>query len=391
MVATRSELNVALVDGIQGVAELVAFGQVERHQERVQTLSRDLAALQGRMAWISGLHGALMGLLVNLATLVVLVLAIPLVGEARLEGVYLAVLVLAVIACFEGVLPLPQAFQYLESCLEAARRLFAVVDAQPAVQDPPAPSPVPEKPGLVVEGLCFRYGPDEPLALDEISFALPPGGSLAIVGPSGAGKSTLVNLLLRFWDYEQGRITLGGHELRAYRQENLRRLMSVVSQRPHLFNATVRENLLLARPDAGATELIEAAQQAQIHEFIQALPQGYDTWIGEQGLRLSGGQRQRLAIARAFLKDAPLLILDEATADLDTLTEREVMRSIHGLMTGKTTLIITHRLIGLEEVDEIVVLRAGRIVERGRHHDLLQIDGLYRRMWELQNQVLSEV
>jgi thiol reductant ABC exporter CydC subunit len=390
MLAIRSELNVALVDGIQGVAELVAFGQQERHQQRVQTLSRELAALQGHMAWISGLHSALMGLLVNLATLVVLVLAIPLVSEARLEGVYLAVLVLAVIACFEGVLPLPQAFQYLESCLEAARRLFAVVDAQPAVQDPPAPSPAPVTPGLVVEGLCFRYGSEEPLALDQISFALPPGGSLAIVGPSGAGKSTLVNLLLRFWDYEQGHITLGGHELRAYRQEELRRLMSVVSQRPHLFNATVRENLLLAQPDASETELIAAAQQAQIHEFIQTLPQGYGTWVGEQGLRLSGGQRQRLAIARAILKDAPLLILDEATADLDTLTEREVMRSVHELMTGKTTLIITHRLLGLEEVDEILVLRAGRIVERGRHHDLLQMDGLYRRMWELQNQMLSE-
>jgi thiol reductant ABC exporter CydC subunit len=389
VVTIRSELNVALVDGVQGVAELLAYGQEQRHQKRVQALSRRLALLQGRMAWIGGLHGALMGLLVNLATLAVLVVAIPLVREARLEGVYLAVLVLAVIASFEAVMPLPQAFQYLENNLEAARRLFEVVDAQPAVVDPPSPSPSPGDCSLLVRGLSFRYGPDEPPALKDVSFALAAGGSLAVVGPSGAGKSTLINLLLRFWDYREGQITLGGHELRGYQQDDLRRLVGVVSQQAHLFNATVRENLLIARPGASQTDMVQAAQQAQIHEFIQTLPQGYDTWIGEQGLRLSGGQRRRLVIARALLKDAPILILDEATADLDPQTERQLMQAIQRLMMNKTVLIITHRLVGLEAVDEILVMRTGCIVERGRHHELLQMGGLYRRMWELQNQLLA--
>jgi ABC-type multidrug transport system fused ATPase/permease subunit len=241
--------------------------------------------------------------------------------------------------------------------------------------------------GLLVDGVSFRYQPGEPLALDRVSFALPQGGRLAIVGPSGAGKSTLVNLLLRFWEYEEGGIWLGGHELRRYRQEDLRRMLGVVSQHPHLFNATIRDNLLLARPDAAEADMVRAAQQAQLHDFVQALPHGYDTWIGEQGLRLSGGERRRLAIARALLKDTPLLILDEATADLDPLTERALLQAIHKLLECRTTLIVTHRLVGLEVADEILVLQAGRVVERGRHAELLQMAGLYRHMWELQRRL----
>jgi ATP-binding cassette subfamily C protein CydC len=227
--------------------------------------------------------------------------------------------------------------------------------------------------------------------LDGISFSLPQGGSLAVVGPSGAGKSTLAHLLLRFWDYEEGQITLGGHALRAYRGEDVRHTIGVVSQHTHLFNATVRDNLLLARPEASQADLERAARAAQIHDFVGSLPEGYDTWIGEGGLKLSGGQRQRLAIARALLKDAPILILDEPTANLDSLTERAVMESLQALMAGRTALIFTHRLVGLEAVDEILVLRAGRVVERGPHHDLMGMGGFYRRMWDLQRQTLQDI
>ena len=390
LVQVRAELNSTLLDGIQGTADLLAFDQVGRHLERLGSLGGELGNLQGHMAHISGLHGALAGLLMNLATVGVLAVAIPLVNRAQLGGVYLPLLAVAVISSFEAVLPLPQAFQYLENSLEAARRLFAVVDTEPAVSEPLSPAPTPSSYSLQVRDLRFAYEPGGPPSLDGLSFELPHGGQMAVVGPSGAGKSTLLHLLLRFWDYESGRILLGGRDLRAYRQEDVHRLVAVVSQRTHLFNATVRENLLLARPGATEAQMIHAARQADIHDFVQSLPQGYDTAVGEQGLRLSGGQRQRLAIARAILKDAPLLFLDEPTASLDAITERQVMGTLQSIMVGRTALVATHRLVGLEAADEILVLRAGRIVERGCHQDLLQAGGVYQRMWQLQTQVLAD-
>jgi ATP-binding cassette subfamily C protein CydC len=404
MVQARADLGSVLVDGIQGMAVLLAYGQGDRHRQQVQSLGRELGGLQGRMASLSGLNSALTGLLMNLAALAVLVVAIPMVRGGALDGVYLALLVLAVMSSFEAVLPLPQAFQYLENSLEAGRRLFEIVDTEPAVGRESGdralqPAPYPEfcRPpispfqpcDLHVENLTFAYNPADLPALDGISFDLPQGGWVAIVGPSGAGKTTLVRLLLRFWDYSSGQILLGGRELRDYDQEELRQRIAIVSQQTHLFNGSVQDNLLLARPEASEEKIVKAARQAHIHEFIQSLPQGYHTWIGEQGLRLSGGQRQRLAIARALLKDAPILILDEPTANLDALTERDVMGALQLLTAGRTTLTVTHRLVGLERVDEILVLVSGQIVERGRHPDLLQGRGLYRRMWELQSQVLT--
>ena len=388
MIQLRAMLNATLVDGIQGMAELLTFGQAQRYLDQVQTLRRELAGLQARMAQIAGLHQALTSLAMNLATMTLVALAIPLVRSSQIDGVYLAVLALAAISSFEAVLPLPAAFQYLDNSLEAARRLDEILTASPAVTDPPPPWPAPDRCDLQVDNLSFVYEPSEQPALEGISFSLPHGGQVAVVGSSGAGKTTLANLLLRFWDYQAGQIRLGGRDLRDYGQEEVRRLMAVVTQHTHLFNASIRDNLLLARPAACEDEVVQAARQAQIHDWIASLPDGYDTWIGEQGLRLSAGQRQRLAIARALLQDAPILILDEPTANLDALTEREVLVTLQGLMAGRTWLLITHRLLGLEAAGEILVLHAGRIVERGRHHELMQMGGLYRQMWELQNQIV---
>ncbi len=389
LVHVRAELNAALVDGIQGVADLLSFGGERRYLETVGDLGHELRDLQSRMTRIGALDSALTGLLMNLATLAVLIVAIPLVIGGEVSGVFLASLALAAMASFEAVLPLPNALQHLETSLTAAQRLFEVIDTEPAAPDPEMPASCPGDCGLQAENVSFAYEPCATPALDGISFELPSGGIVALVGPSGAGKTTLLYLLLRFWQPQKGRILLGGQELQTYGEEDLRQLIGVVSQHTYLFNATVRENLLLARPTASDEEMIRAAQAARIHQFIESLPAGYDTWIGEQGLRLSGGERQRLAIARAVLKDAPILLLDEPTANLDALTERAVMEALRTLMVGRTALIVTHRLVGLETADSILVLQSGRIVQRGRHDELLQDEGPYRRMWALQAQMLA--
>jgi ATP-binding cassette subfamily C protein CydC len=319
-----------------------------------------------------------------------------------MDGLYLAVVALAALTSFEAVFPLPQAAQYLQRNLTSAERLYNVVNVQPEVREPSVHDILPDDLSIEVEQLNFHYPPtvrtlstlhpygEQLPALDDITFNLPQAKTLAVVGFSGAGKSTLVDLLLRFWEYDQGRISLGGGDLRQFNSDDIRSKFGVVAQDGYLFNATVRENLLIAQPEASEADMIESARKAQIHSFILSLPQGYDTYIGERGYLLSGGQRQRLLIARTLLKDAPLLILDEATANLDWITEREVMGSIKDLKRGGTQVIVTHRLVGLEDVDEILVLKQGRIIERGRHETLLESGGYYQRMYTAQNQALIE-
>ncbi|MBE3561540.1 MAG: ATP-binding cassette domain-containing protein, partial [Ktedonobacteraceae bacterium] len=230
---------------------------------------------------------------------------------------------------------------------------------------------------------------EEEFSLHDVHFQVSAGSHVALVGPSGSGKSTLARLALRFWDPQQGTIRLNGQDIRECALDDLRGLISLVAQDTSLFNGTLRRNLLLARPGASESELAEALKRAQLREFVSSLPRGLDTWIGEQGLRLSGGERQRLAIARALLKDAPILILDEPTANLDPLTERSLFGTLNDLMQGRTVLLITHRLIAMERMDEIIVLDRGSIRERGTHSRLLEQNGLYRQLFELQSGLLT--
>ncbi len=384
----QAEINNLAIDAVQGLPELLVYHRAEDHLEKLERTNRRLVKTQRKLALVEGLNEALLGLSMNLAVFSILYVSIPYVSGSLLNGVYLSVIVLGVMAAFEGVATLPEAARFWENSRQAARRLFQIIDAQPAVSDPPVPSPPPRQTSLQIENLTFRYDPDDPPALRDISFHLPAGGTLAIVGPSGAGKSTIINLLLRFWDYREGSIRIGGTELRTLAQEQVRKMFAVVSQQSHLFAGTIRENLRLARPDASEEEMIAAARQAEIHDFISSLPEGYHTYLGELGLRLSGGERQRLVIARAILKNSPILIFDEPTANLDALTEQKILQTIWKLSRQRTTLLITHRLVGLENADQILVLVDGKIVERGTHADLMAGQTFYRYLWEQQQQSL---
>ncbi len=393
----RAALQTEIVDGLQGMQDILACGHPDRYRRGVATLDGALARVQRRVALIGGARQAVHDLLMNLAMWTLLVLAIPLVAARTIDGVYLGFLALIILASFEAVQPLGPAVQSLGRSLAAGGRLFEVIDAAPVVTDPVAPLPAPTGAGLDVDGVAFSYqedddaaragDDDDDAALRGITFSLRPGRRVAIVGPSGSGKSTIVRLIVRAWDPARGTIRLGGADIRRYRLDDLRAAVGVVAQDTYIFTDTMRGNLLLARPDATDGDLARALEQAQLADFVRDLPEGLDTWVGEHGLRLSGGERQRLAIARALLKDAPLLILDEATANLDPLTERAVLDALDALMQGRTVLLITHRLVALDRMDEILVLDQGRIVERGTHDALLAAHGLYRRMVDVQNGV----
>jgi ATP-binding cassette subfamily C protein CydC len=391
-VKARAELNIQVVDGLQGVRDVLALG---REQDRLASLvacDRVLGKVQRRMANIAGLQMALGDLLMNLAMVVLLVLAIPLVAAGHIDGVYLGVIGLLILASFEAVQGLPSAFQGLGHARAAAERVFAVADAQPPVSESAMLQPILSQPGgydLSFEHVSFSYQPGEREVLKDISFSLRPGNRIAVVGPSGAGKSTLVRLALRFWDPTSGAICLNGQDIRRYSLHDVRDCIAVVAQDTYLFNDTLRANLLLARPQASETELETALEQAQLIDFVRQLPQGLKTRIGEQGLQLSGGERQRVAIARAFLKNAPILILDEATANLDPLIERALLESLDELARGRTTLQITHRLVGMERMDEILVLNRGCIVEHNSHKELLAMEGLYRQLFDIQEGLLA--
>lgn len=387
----RAELKMQLVDGLQGVQDLLAYGQARAQQDKIAELDARLARTQYRMAVISGLQLALNDLLANLALWTIVALAIPLVAAHQIGEVYLGFLAFLMLASFEAILPLGQAFQFLGTSLAAGERLFEITDAQPAVTTPARPLPAPAGHTLAFEHVSFTYASGEDEVLRDISLSVSSGQRIALVGSSGSGKSTLARLAARFWDPTLGVVRLDGQDLREYALSDLRACLSVVDQDTYLFNDTLRGNLLLGRPTATAEEIEHALAAAQLSEFVRQLPHGLETWIGEQGLRLSGGERQRLAIARALLKDAPLLILDEVTANLDPQTERELLQSLDVLMHGRATVLITHRLVAMEVLDEIIVLEQGQICERGTHAQLLAKGGRYRALFEAQRSMLALV
>ncbi len=281
----------------------------------------------------------------------------------------------------------------LQRAAGATERLVELLGAEDTVSDPahPVPLPIPAAGRIEFQDVSFHY-PSRPdvSALDHVDLSIAPGETVALVGPSGAGKTTVIQLILRFWDPETGKVTVDGYDLRDLARADFRRAIALVPQDPVIFAASARENIRFGRPDASDREVEEAARAAHAHEFLAALPEGYDTYVGERGVMLSGGQKQRIAIARAILRDAPILLLDEATSALDAASEREVQAAVEKLAVGRTTIIVAHRLATVKKADRIVVFDEGRIVAQGTHDALVAEGGLYARLARLQFTAGSE-
>ncbi len=372
-------MNAHTVDTIQGLGEIAAFehapirraqfvDRVTRHLEIRLPFFRDLSLQKALLEAATGLGG-----------LIVVVVAVHLTHQGELASELVPLLALLAMSAFLPVSEIAQIGRQLADTLGSTRRLHAVRTEKVEVEDGPGAVPVAGAPALEFEHVDFEYLRGRPV-LRDLSFRVPEGRTVALVGPSGAGKTTAAHLLLRFWDPKAGTVRMYGEPMRRYRLDALRERIALVSQDTYLFNETLRGNILMARPEASEEELMDAVARASLDDFVDALPEGLDTRVGERGMRLSGGQRQRVAIARAFLKDAPILVLDEATSHLDALNEAAVRRALEELMVDRTTVVIAHRLSTVRDADTIVVMDEGRVVEQGTHASLMRRGGLYQRL-----------
>ncbi|MEW1749354.1 thiol reductant ABC exporter subunit CydD [Streptomyces angustmyceticus] len=392
----RGRLATRVVDVLTGTAELTVAGALPARTEAVRHADRELTRIASRSATVAGTGAGLSALLCGLTVAAAAMAGVQAVAAGRLEGVALAVVVLTPLAAFEAVAGLPLAVQYRRRTRHAAERVFEVLDAPVPVQEPAAPADAPETPfPLAVRDLTARHPEADRPALDGVGFTLTAGRRLAVVGPSGSGKTTLAQVLLRFLDQESGTYLLAGTDARTVDGDAVRRLVGLCAQDAHLFDSSLRENLKLARrdrrstPDDADQDLWDALRRARLADWVRGLPDGLDTMVGEHGARLSGGQRQRLALARALLADFPVLVLDEPAEHLDLATADALTADLLAATEGRTTVLITHRLTGLDAVDEVLVLDEGRVAQRGTYGELAAADGPFRRMLERERAVDS--
>jgi ATP-binding cassette subfamily C protein CydCD len=374
------ELGAFAVDSVQGLGEIVAFQQERARGVRLDVLSDHHIRLRLPFFRELTLQQSLLEVFTGLGGLAVVVAGAALATRGAVDPAVLPLLTLLAMAAFLPVSEIAQVGRQLADTLGATRRIYALANEPVPVTDGPG---VPERAGaatLTLERASFTYPGQGRRALAGVSFAIPAGKTVALVGTSGAGKTTTAQLLMRFWDPDEGRITLNGADLRDYQLDDLRRRIALVAQDTYLFNDTLRSNILIARPEASAAELQAAVEHASLADLVAALPGGLESPVGERGTSLSGGQRQRVAIARAFLKNAPVLILDEATSHLDAVNEQAVRRALDLLQAERTTIVIAHRLSTVRDADLIVVLEAGRVAETGTHATLLARGGLYAQL-----------
>jgi thiol reductant ABC exporter CydC subunit len=388
----RGRLGATITDALAGAAELQAFGAGDAALARAEAADAELTSLSRRTAVASGLGSGLTAAAAGTTLWAVLLLGVVVTGGGGLGRVPLAVLTLTALAAFEAVAPLPAAAIQLGQSRVAAGRIAAVLDAPEPVAEPARPTALAElgsgPVAVRLRGAQVAYRPGGPLALGGIDLDLQPGHRVALLGPAGAGKSTIAAVLLRFIGLAGGTATLNGLDLAGFSGDDVRSVIRGLAQDAHVFDSTIRANLLIGDPDATDGQLAAAAARARLADWIGSLPQGWETPVGAHGARLSGGQRQRLALARALLPDPAVLVLDEPTAQLDPAVRRELAADLLGVSQGaasqgRSTLLITHDLLGLDQVDEIVVLADGLVAERGSHAELRRAGGPYQRMLAL--------
>ncbi|MEU2572307.1 thiol reductant ABC exporter subunit CydD [Streptomyces anulatus] len=386
----RAALATRVADLLGSTAELTVAGALPARQTRLRAADTLLTRIASRAAAATALGGGLSALVCGLTVVAAATVAVPAVQDGRLSGVALAVVVLTPLAAFEAVTGLPLAVQYRQRVARSAERVFEVLDAPVPVREPEAPAEEAASPfPLEVRGLSARYPGARHDALASLDLTLTPGRRIAVVGPSGSGKTTLAQVLLRFLDASSGTYRLGGVEASALDSDTVRRSVGLCAQDAHVFDSSIRENLRLARPGATDAELRDALSRARLLDWVLALPEKLDTPVGEHGARLSGGQRQRLALARALLAGFPVLVLDEPAEHLDLPTADALTADLLDATRGCATVLITHRLTGLDTVDEVLVLDAGRVVQRGPYAELATEDGPLRRMLERERETVG--
>lgn len=364
-VRESAQLRGMLLDALRGHSELLAWGGVGEHAARIDGLAGKLDARRTRVELLQAMTGGLIALLAQLTLLGVLALGLAAVHRGALKPALLVMLSLLTLASFEVIAPLSEALAQWRSTRASGARVFELADASPAFIEPESSPPLPAAPAIVFDNASLRYAEDAPWALDGVDLALAPGARVAVVGASGAGKSSLVSALLKLYPLQKGQVCFGGRSVAALQGDAVRRRIAVIAQQTVLFNLSLLENLLLAAPQADAARIERAVRLARLEPFVASLPAGYDTVLGEAGALVSGGEARRIAIARALLQDAPVLILDEPTEGLDARTARDLYAELDAAARDRTLLLITHRLSGLARlVEEVVVMDAGRIVRR---------------------------
>lgn len=379
------DINSSLQDTLAGIRVVQSFANEEVEKKKFQKSNHAFLVSKDANYRCMGNFMGFNLFFQGMMYLVTLVFGGYLIARGQMDAADLAMYALYIGIFISPIQILVELTEMMQKGLSGFRRFVSVLETEPEIQNAPDAVPISNIRGLVsYEDVSFHYSDDDTPVLSHVSFQIPAGRSVALVGPSGSGKTTICSLLPRFYDVTGGRITIDGLDVRSLTLESLRSQIGIVQQDVYLFCGTIRENIAYGKPEASMDEIIDAAKKANIHDFIQALPDGYDTFVGERGTRLSGGQKQRISIARVFLKNPPVLILDEATSALDNESERWIQQSLEELSKNRTTITIAHRLSTIRNADEILVVADNRIAERGTHEELLTKGGIYAHYYEMQ-------